>query len=74
LKIFLILNFLVLEIKTEKIKPTMEGSTFEGSKEFRFNIPASSDYFTRFSVCYFVTKIVFYNEIVFLAFQLIFKW
>jgi hypothetical protein len=37
----------VLEIKTERIKPKIDGNTFDGSSEFRFNVPASSDYFTR---------------------------
>lgn len=40
--------FLVVsEIKYEKIKPTMDGNTIDESNEFRFNIPATSDYFTR---------------------------
>jgi hypothetical protein len=42
--------FLVLEIKTEKIKPQLDGTSFDDSTEFRFNIPASSDYFTRFCI------------------------
>jgi hypothetical protein len=40
----------VLEIKTEKIKPQLDGTNFDDSTEFRFNIPASSDYFTRFCI------------------------
>jgi len=37
----------VSEIKYEKIYPTMDGPDYSSSKEFRFNIPATSDYFTR---------------------------
>jgi hypothetical protein len=48
--------FLVLEIKTERIKPKIDGSTFDSSSEFRFNVPASSDYFTRFFALHFTFK------------------
>jgi len=39
--------FLVTEIKYEKIPAILDGNDFDSSKEFRFHIPPSSDYFTR---------------------------
>jgi hypothetical protein len=39
----------VSEIKYEKIPAQMDGDTFDASKEFRFTIPANSDFFTRYN-------------------------
>jgi len=39
--------FLVTEMKYEKILPQIDGANFDASKEFRFNVPAQSEYFTR---------------------------
>lgn len=38
---------LVTEIKYEKIPAILDGNDFNLSKEFKFHIPPSSDYFTR---------------------------
>jgi hypothetical protein len=37
----------VSDIKYEKIPAILDGSNYDLSKEIRFNVPASSDYFTR---------------------------
>ena len=39
--------FTVSEVKYEKIKPTYDAQTVDASTEYRFNVPASTDYFTR---------------------------
>jgi hypothetical protein len=38
---------LVSDIKYEKYAVNMDGDNFDDSRDFKFSIPASSDYFTR---------------------------
>jgi len=39
--------FIVTEIRHERIAPTFMGATLNDATEFTFQIPPSSDYFTR---------------------------
>lgn len=41
--------FAVTDVKYEKILVQKDADDFDSSKEFRFNIPPNSDYFTSFS-------------------------
>ena len=38
---------LVEDVKFEEIEPTLDAATLDASKELKFLIPASKDYFTR---------------------------
>jgi hypothetical protein len=51
LLLFLLLLLLtVYEVQYEKIPATFDATTLNESKELRFSIPASSDFFTRYTV------------------------
>lgn len=69
-----VLLFAVNEIKYEKIPVHMDGDTFDLSKEFRFVVPASSNYFTRYRFVYVCVYVLNYIVYVFLVSLPIVKW
>ena len=44
----MLLGLSVSEVKFEKFEPVQSGGTLNDAKEFKFAVPASPDYFTRF--------------------------
>lgn len=52
--------YAVTELKYERIAPKLDGDNINGSTEFRFTVPATSEYFTR----YIKNMLIFYLTVV----------
>lgn len=61
-------------MKYEKILPQLDGDNFAGAKEFRFSIPAQSEFFTRYYKTFTAAVAVVVIFLLFLVLLLTVTW